>query len=804
MENQVELELGGKKLRIEAGRVARQANGSILLYTGDNVLLATATMSKEPREGMDFFPLTCDYEERKYAVGKIPGGFVKRGGRPSEKAILTSRLIDRPLRPLFPYGMRNDVQVIVMPLSIDLQVTPDIMAVNAAAFALAASDIPFDGPVACVRVSRVNGEWIVNPTFDESLAADLDVVAAGTEDTINMIESEAFQASNEDFLHAMELAHEGIKAICAAQRELSQKMGIAKAEPALSLPDEELVTRIKADFLSHISSAIRDPDKAARESALDDIQKEIVEKLKDEYPERESDLNSAADYAIKKEVRRLILEEGIRPDGRAVDQVRQLTSDVGLLPRVHGSGMFTRGQTQVLTTVTLGAVDDAQIVDTLEEDTTKRYMHYYNFPPYSVGETRPLRGPGRREIGHGALAEKALRPVVPDVETFPYSLLLTSEVLESNGSTSMASTCASSLALMDAGVPIKAAVGGIAMGLVSDGENYRILSDIQGMEDFSGDMDFKVAGTRDGITAVQLDTKIRGLSLQQVQETVAQAQTARMVVLDNMDAAIAQARAELSRYAPRVIMVEIPPDKIGEVIGPGGKVIKKIEADTTAKLSIEQDGRVFITCADADGGERAAQMVRDLTREVKIGETFTGVVTRTTTFGAFVEVLPGKDGLLRIQEMSDTRIGRTEDVLRVGDTVMVKVEEIDDMGRVNLSRKSLIAAGLAEPLAIRPDAGEPLPPSSGGRSEGGYRDGGRDRGGRGGGRPDRGPRPGGGGGRDRDRDRDRDRGPRNNRPGPPPEKPADRGPQIKPDHTVVSTDQGNDPRPPQARFRPKQ
>ncbi len=727
MNNTVSLELGGKQLRIEAGRVAKQANGSVLLYCGDTVILATATMSRQAREGMDFFPLTCDYEERKYAVGKIPGGFVKRGGRPSEKAILTSRLIDRPLRPLFPDGMRNDVQVVAMPLSVDLATAPDVLAVNAAAFALAASDIPFEGPVACVRVIRKDGELIVNPSFEETTQADMEIIAAGTPDTINMLEAEASEASNEEVVAAIQLAHDNIIKLCEAQEELAKKLGVTKVEPIVSLPDPDIMDRIKKDFLAEISSALVDPDKAARESALDDLKKSIVERLADAYPEQESAVGAAADKVIKKEVRRLILDENKRPDGRDADTIRQLTSEAGLLPRVHGSGLFTRGQTQVLTALVLGSVDDAQIVDGIEEDTTKRYMHYYNFPPYSVGEVRPMRGPGRREIGHGALAEKALRPMIPDEETFPYSILLTSEVLESNGSTSMASTCASTLALMDAGVPIKKPVGGIAMGLMTDGDRYKILTDIQGMEDFSGDMDFKVAGTREGVTAIQLDTKIRGLSMQQVAETIQKADVARQTVLDSIQSALPAPREQMSPYAPRAFVVQINPEKIGEVIGPGGRSIKKIEADTGAKLAIEQDGRVFITSADAAGGERAAKIVEDMTRELKVGETFTGTVVRTTNFGAFIELTPGKDGLLRIQEMSDQRIGRTEDVLNEGDGVMVRIAEIDDMGRVNLERKSLIAEGLAEPLEINPNAGPP-PERRDDRNDRG----GRDRGGRGG------------------------------------------------------------------------
>lgn len=791
MEKQIELELGGKKLRVETGRVANQANGSVLLYCEDSVILATATMSKTAREGMDFFPLTCDYEERKYCVGKIPGGFVKRGGRPSERAILNSRLIDRPVRPLFPDGMRNDVQVIVIPLSVDLETVPDVMAVNAAAFALAVSDIPFQGPMAAVRVARVDGELIINPSYEQTTRSDLDLVVAGTRELVNMLECEASQVSNEDICAAIALGHEQIKVLCDAQDELAAQVGVTKAEPIIVLPDAEIMDRIKQDFLGDISDAIRDPDKAARESALDDLKDDIVAKLADAYPERDAEVATAADKIIKKEVRRLVLEEGLRPDGRDVDTVRTLKADAGLLPRVHGSGLFTRGQTQVLTTLTLGAVDDAQIVDGIEEDTVKRYMHYYNFPPFSVGETRPMRGPGRREIGHGALAEKALRPVIPPDDTFPYAILMTSEVLESNGSTSMASTCASSLALMDAGVPIKAAVGGIAMGMMSDGENYRILTDIQGMEDFSGDMDFKVAGTREGITAIQLDTKIRGLTQPQIVETIEKATAARSTVLDVMDACISQPREELSRYAPRVIVVEIHPEKIGDIIGPGGKIIKKIEADTGAKLSIEQDGHVFITSTDAAGGEQAAKIVQDLTREVRVGETFLGTVTRIATFGAFIELIPGKDGLLRIQEMSETRIGRTEDVLSIGDEVLVKVEEVDDMGRINLSRRGLVAQGLAEALPLK--TGAPSPPQE-------YRDRGDrgDRGGRGGGGRNGGDR--GRGGRDRDRGgRDRDRGPDRGR-----EQRSQEAP--RPDHNVTSTPpEGSDePRAPQARFRPKQ
>jgi len=667
-------------------------------------------MGDQPKEEKDFFPLTCDYEERKYAVGKIPGGFVKRGGRPSEKAIVVSRLIDRPLRPLFPSGMRNDVQVIAMPLSYDPENPADVLAVVAASAALTVSDIPFGGPVGAVRMGRINGELIVNPSLDQQAESDLDLIVAGTKKAVTMIEAGANFVSEEVILDAIEKAHEVIKEQCRVQEELAEKAGTVKADVPLHKIDETILATIRSRFGDEIAQAIVQPDKAARETAIEDLKLDIVERLIDEFPEREVEVAEAAEKVVKEKVRSLILDEHRRPDGRKPDEIRPISCEVGLLPRVHGSGLFTRGQTQVLTTLTLGSLDDAQIVDTLEEDGEKRYMHFYNFPPYSVGEVRMLRAPGRREVGHGALAERALKPVIPAQEEFPYTLLLMSEVLESNGSSSMASVCGSTLALMDAGVKIAAPVAGIAMGLVTDAERYQILTDIQGMEDFSGDMDFKVAGSRDGITALQLDTKIEGVPMHVLREGLEQARKARLFILDKMLETIPEPRENLSPYAPRVFIVLIHPDKIGDVIGPGGKVIKKIEAETGASLDIEQDGHVYITSVDAEGGERAKKWVEDLTREVRVGETYVGKVTRVERYGAFVEILPGKDGLLHISEMADRRVERTEDVAPLGAEVVVKVIGIDEEGKIRLSMKGLaegtLAGAAAGPARPRP-AGPP-------------------------------------------------------------------------------------------------
>ena len=684
----VECTVGNRTIVIETGKVAKQANGAVLLRCGDTIILGTATMSSEPREAVDFFPLTCDYEERKSAVGKISGGFVKRGGRPSEKAVLTSRLIDRPIRPLFPKGMRNDVQVIAMPLSVQLECQPDTLAMVAASAALTVSDIPFNGPIGAVRIGMINGEFIINPSVEEQNIADLDLVVAGTKEAVTMLEGGANQVPEETVLQAISVAYDEIVKLCEAQEELAQKAGTVKADVPLYKVDPEILQAVRDTSAAAIVEALCDPDKASRENSTNEVKQEIVARLAEQFPEREVEIGEAAEQVIKEEFRKLILDRGIRVDGRTPEQVRDIWCEVGLLPRVHGSGLFTRGQTQVLTSLTLGSLDDAQIVDSLEEDSEKHYMHFYNFLPFSTGETRPLRAPGRREVGHGALAERALKYVVPSPEEFPYTLLLMSEVLESNGSSSMASVCGSTLALMDGGVQIKAPVAGVAMGLVSDGEKNVVLTDIIGAEDFNGDMDLKVAGSRSGVTAIQMDTKIGGIPDDVLKLAMERAKTARIHILDEMAKTIAEPRPSLSPYAPRVFVIEIHPDKIGDVIGPGGKIIKRIEADTGAKIDIEQDGHVYITAVDAEGGERALKMVDDITRDVKIGETYLGKVTRIESYGAFIEILPGREGMVHVSEMAAGRVNRVEDLLRVGDEVLVKVVPGED-NKIRLSMKGL-------------------------------------------------------------------------------------------------------------------
>lgn len=752
MTNKIEFELGGRTLTIESGRLAKQANGSVLVRCGDTVVLATATMSDLPKEGIDFFPLTCDYEERKSAVGKIPGGFIKRGGRPSEKAVLTSRLIDRPLRPLFPNGMRNEVQVISIPFSMEPEFPADMLAMVAASAALTVSNIPFLGPVGAVRVGRIDGKFILNPSLEQQAVSDLDLVVAGTRDAVTMLEGGVNQLPEQVVLEAIDFAYEAIKQLCSAQEELAQKIGTVKAEVPLHVVDAEILEAVRTAAGSDIVRAIQDPDKASRESGITEVKLDVVERLAEQFPERELELAEAAEKVVKEAVRKLILDQGVRPDGRKPEQIRDIWCEVGLLPRVHGSGIFTRGQTQVLTSVTLGSLDDAQKIDNLEEDGEKRYMHFYNFLPFSVGETRFLRAPGRREVGHGALAERALSYVIPPQEDFPYTLLLTSDVLESNGSSSMASVCGSTLALMDAGVKLAAPVAGIAMGLITDGAGrHIILNDIQGMEDFTGDMDFKVAGSAEGITAIQMDTKIGGISNEIVRETLDRARAGRLHILDIMLQTIAEPRAVMSEYAPRVFVIEIHPDKIGDIIGPGGKIIKKIEADTGAKLDIQQDGHVYITSTDAAGGERALKIVEDITRDVTVGETYLGRVTRTENYGAFVEILPGREGMVHISEMATGRVARVEDVVRVGDEVFVKVVPGDE-GKIRLSMKGLTqkprAGETEEELEARMAAAQAP------RPEGERGGGGRDRGGRDRGREDRGRGRG-----DHDREREGQKGP---------------------------------------------
>ena len=713
--NTMEFTVGSKTYTFKQGVVANQANGAVLVQCGESIVLVTACMGEKPKEGVDFFPLTCDYEERKYAVGKIPGGFVKRGGRPSEKAILTSRVIDRPVRPLFPAGMRNDVQVVAMPLSMEEDNPADMLAVLGASCALTISDIPWHGPLGCVRVCRVDGEFVVNPSLEQQKNTDLNLTLAATDGRVLEIEFEGSEISEDVLNDAIEVAHAAIDEEVAAIRKFAEMYGKPKADVPLVTMDPELYAEIDEKISGRLAQAIREPDKSEKESAIFQLKDALAEELAEEYPERAEELPEILDKLIKKQVRKMIITEGARPDGRALDQIRPLNAQVGWLPRVHGSSLFSRGQTQVMTALTLGSLDDAQIVDNLEEDTEKYFMHYYNFPPYSVGEARPIRSAGRREIGHGALAEKALRPVMPTKDEFPYTVLATSEVMESNGSTSMASTCGLTLALMDAGVKISAPVAGISIGLVSDETTKVLLTDIQALEDFTGDMDFKVTGTRKGVTAIQVDTKLEGLDRDVVKGALEMAKVARYRILDLFDEVLPGGpREELSKYAPRVYTVKIDPDKIGALIGPGGKVIKKIEADTGANLTIEQDGTVYITSTDAAGGDAARKFVEDLTREVELGEVFEGKVTRTEAFGAFVELLPGKEGLVHISQMAKERVAKTEDVANVGDIVKVKVIELGDDGKIRLTMRG-----------FAPDDLDYVPPT--GQTSGGGR-GGRDRG----------------------------------------------------------------------------
>jgi polyribonucleotide nucleotidyltransferase len=684
-----EAEVGGERVVFETGLLARQAHGAVTVTMGETVVLVTATMSETPREGIDFFPLTCDFEERMYAAGKIPGGFFKREGRPGERAILTSRLIDRPIRPLFPKGFRNDVQVIATVLSTDQEHDPGIAAMNGASAALVISGIPFGGPVGAVRVGLINDQLVVNPTMRQvEEESRLDLVVAGTEDAILMVEAGANEVPEERILDAIDLAHQQIKDLVAAQHALRAAAGKPARPVTIVKPDEALVEEVREAALPLVREALSHPEKIARENALRAVEAEVVEKLGERFAEQAAQLGEAITAVVKEEVRRRILDEGVRPDGRRPAEIRPLACAVGLLPRTHGSGLFQRGQTQVLSIVTLGTGQDEQRLDDIGIQDVKRYMHHYVFPPFSVGEVRPLRGPGRREVGHGALAERALEPMIPPEEQFPYTLRVVSEVLESNGSTSMASVCGSTLALMDAGVPLRAPVGGIAMGLITSPDGrYAVLTDIQGVEDAMGDMDFKVAGSRVGVTALQMDIKTGGLSRQVFAEALAQAREARMVVLDAMAEALPAPRTVLSTYAPRIVTIQINPDKIRDIIGPGGKIINKITADTGTKIDIEQDGRVMIASANEDAARRAAQMIEGIVREVQVGEAYRGKVTRLMNFGAFVEVLPGKEGLVHISELSYDHVNKVEDVVKVGDEIDVKVTEIDNMGRINLTHR---------------------------------------------------------------------------------------------------------------------
>lgn len=690
MERIYEYALNGEMLKVSIGKVAEQAGGACLVTYGDTVVLVTATASKTPRNGIDFFPLSVDYEEKMYAVGKIPGGFIKREGKASDKAVLTSRLIDRPIRPLFPEGYRNDVQVIATVLSVDHDHSPEIAAMIGSSIALSISDIPFDGPTGSVAVGMVDGKLVLNPTVEQSEKSELDLVVSGTKDAIMMVEAKANIIPEEKILEAILFGHEEIKKICEFVENIANELGKEKQEYEVFMPEEELRIKVEEFGTKKILEAVNTVDKMEREVNLSAVKEEIMEEFLDEEGTNKGDIKTIIEDIVAKEVRRLIVEEGIRPDNRTPEEIRPIWSEVGTLPRVHGSGLFTRGQTQVLTVATLGVLSEAQTLDGLSLEDGKRYMHHYNFPPFSVGDTKPMRAPSRREVGHGALAEKALLPVIPSEDEFPYTLRLVSEVLSSNGSSSQASVCGSTLALLDAGVPIKSMVAGIAMGLIEENGKIAVLSDIQGLEDHLGDMDFKVAGTRDGVTAIQMDIKISGISKEVLEEALKNAYKGRMHILGKMEETITAPREELSKYAPRIYKLEINPDKIRDIIGPGGKVINQIIDETGVKIDIEDDGKVFVAATEAEAGEKAIEIIKNIVKEIEVGETYVGKVTKIMNFGAFVDILNGKEGLVHISNLAHERVKTVEDVVKVGDEVAVKVCEIDNQGRINLSRKALL------------------------------------------------------------------------------------------------------------------
>ncbi|WP_141500734.1 polyribonucleotide nucleotidyltransferase [Paenibacillus luteus] len=692
MVQRIEMELGGRPLSIETGRLAKQANAAVTVQYGDTVVLCTVTASAGPKD-LDFFPLTVNYEERLYAVGKIPGGFIKREGRPSEKAILSSRLTDRPIRPLFPEGFRNDVQVMNIVMSVDQDCSPEIAAMIGTSAALSISDVPFDGPIGGVNVGRVNGQFVINPTVEQSQETDIFVVVAGTKDAIMMVEAEANEVTEAVMLEAIMFGHDEIKKIVAKIEELQAVAGKPKMEVKLHTVNEQVNADVRAYASAGLVEAIKVEEKHARQEAIDAVNSAAVAHFEEQYidtPELLSDVKEVLYDIVKEEVRRLISHDKVRPDGRSLDEIRPIDCDVAILPRTHGTGLFTRGQTQALSICTLGAMGDVQILDGISPEETKRFMHHYNFPPFSVGEARPLRPPGRREIGHGALGERALSKVIPSEAEFPYTIRLVSEVLESNGSSSQASICASTLAMMDAGVPIKAPVAGIAMGLIKDGDHFAILSDIQGMEDHLGDMDFKVAGTAEGVTAIQMDIKIAGINRAILEQSLEQARQGRIFILGKMLESLPTTRTSLSKYAPKILTLRINPDKIRDVIGAGGKIINKIIEETGVKIDIEQDGMVFIASSNEEMNQKAKSIIEGIVKEVVVGEIYLGTVKRVEKFGAFVEILPNKDGLVHISQLSTERVAKTEDVVNIGDQIKVKVTEIDQQGRINLSAKVLM------------------------------------------------------------------------------------------------------------------
>ena len=732
MYQKVETTLAGRTLSIETGRLAEQAGGAVLLRYGDTVVLGTATASASPREGIDFFPLTVDVEERLYAAGKIPGGFIKREGRPTEHSILASRLVDRPIRPLFPKGYRNDVQIVITVLSADLENDPDVLGIIAASAALSISNIPFAGPVGGVRVGYINGKIVINPTETELKSSLLDLVVAGSKDAVVMVEAGAKELPEDTMIEAIKAGHDAIQSLVAIQEQLVTAVGKPKTPFTAPEPDAELLGAVANFVRPRFEKAVNNADKASREAALNAIEAELVAELEPKYPDRGKEIRAFFEKELKAFVRTQILEKGVRPDGRGLKDIRPIWCETSLLPRTHGSAVFTRGQTQVLSVVTLGSPGEEQRLDGLGGQETKRYIHHYNFPSFSVGETRSSRGPGRREIGHGALAERALLAVIPEVSEFPYTIRVVSEVLSSNGSTSMGSTCGSTLSLMDAGVPIKAPVSGVAMGLITasgeTADRYAILTDIQGLEDAMGDMDFKVAGTADGVTALQMDIKIRGLTTELLAQAMSQAKEGRMFIMDRMLETLAEPRERLSTYAPRIQSIKINPEKIGTVIGPGGKMVRRIQEETGANVEIEDDGTVHISSVSEEGMNRAMDAIRALTEEVEVGKIYTGVVRRIVDFGAFVEILPGKEGLVRLSQLADYHVNRAEDVVSVGDEITVMVVEVDPQGRINLSRRAALSGEM--PSAEELEADRPPRRPGGPRPGGGY--------------GDRGPRPGGG------------------------------------------------------------
>ncbi len=691
MVNKFTTTLAGRPLSVETGELAQLSNASALVRYGDTVVLVNVTASQKPREGVDFFPLSVDYEEKLYAVGKIPGGFTRREGKPTEKAILTSRVIDRPIRPLFPKDLRNDVSVVATVMSVEIDNSPEIAAMIGTGVALAISDVPFNGPVAGVFVGLVDGEVVINPTLEQREKSDLELTVAATREKVVMIEAGAREVKEDVMMKAIKTAHEEIKKLCDFIDEIQKAVGKEKFSYEQIDVDKEMYAKIKEFAYDMVSEALDTDDKRIRDDAMFIVTEKVNEKFLEEYPESEAAFGECL-YKLQKEiVRKWLKEDKKRVDGRGIDEIRPLSSRVGLLPRAHGSGLFSRGQTQVLTVATLGALNEVQTLDGLDEDETKRYMHHYNFPSYSVGETRPSRGPGRREIGHGALAERALVPVIPPVEEFPYAIRLVSEVLSSNGSTSQGSICGSTLALMDAGVPIKAPVAGISCGLITDGDDFMTMVDIQGLEDFYGDMDFKVAGTKEGITAIQVDIKVDGLSYAVIEEALEKTRIARGYILDEvMLKAIPEPRSEMSKYAPKVITIKIDPEKIRDVIGSGGKVIQKIVADTGVKIDIEDDGQVFILAVNAEAGEKALAIIQGIVEEPEVGKIYTGKVTKIMDFGAFVEFLPGKEGLVHISKLDNKRVNKVSDIVSEGDEIKVKLVEIDKQGRLNLSRKDAL------------------------------------------------------------------------------------------------------------------